>query len=122
MTLEECYAACNGDYLSARSRLMGEALVSRFLLMFLDDTSYRTLLEGMEKKDVDMAFLGAHTLKGVCQNLSLRGLYGTTYQITEALRSKDMESAKLLLPDVQSAYEDTIGAIQSYKKYIEVDG
>ena len=32
---------------------------------FLDDSSYQMILDGIEAKDAELAFRGAHTLKGV---------------------------------------------------------
>lgn len=54
MELKEVYEKIGGDYDDVVRRLMGEKLVRKFLLKFLDDKSYadleRTLSEGITKK------------------------------------------------------------------------
>ena len=48
---------------------------SRFALKFLEDQSYIQLKQALENKNYEDAFRSAHTLKGVCQNLSFDRLY-----------------------------------------------
>ena len=45
-------------------------LIQRFTLKFLEDQSYLQLKQALENKNYEDAFRSAHTLKGVCQNLS----------------------------------------------------
>ena len=70
MTLQECYAALEGDYEGVMGRLRTERLVQKFVLKFLDDGSYNLLTGSMESGNYDEAFRAAHTIKGVGQNLS----------------------------------------------------
>ena len=53
MELKEVYEKIGGDYDDVVRRLMGEKLVRKFLLKFLDDKSYadlgRTLSEGLQR-------------------------------------------------------------------------
>ena len=49
MNLEECYEAIDSDYDDVMRRLGSETLVRKFVLKFLDDTSFRGLKEGLEK-------------------------------------------------------------------------
>ena len=56
-------------------RLHSEALIQRFTLKFLEDQSYLQLKQTLENKNYEDAFRSAHTLKGVCQNLSFDRLY-----------------------------------------------
>jgi len=45
MNLEECYEAIDSDYDDVMRRLGSETLVRKFVLKFLDDTSFRGLKE-----------------------------------------------------------------------------
>ena len=56
-------------------RLHSEAMIRRFTLKFLEDQSYLQLKQALENKNYEDAFRSAHTLKGVCQNLSFDRLY-----------------------------------------------
>ena len=100
MSLKECYDKMGADYEDVLSRLRSEVLVRKFALKFLDDDSYANLKAAMES---GKAFRGAHTLKGVAQNLGFGPLYKAAAEVTESLRpsetsSGDMEkAAKLML-------------------------
>ena len=75
MTMQECYKAIGGNYEAVLGRLHSEALIRRFALKFLEDQSYIQLKQALENKNYEDAFRSAHTLKGVCQNLSFDRLY-----------------------------------------------
>ena len=75
MTMQECYKAIGGNYEAVLGRLHSEALIRRFALKFLEDQSYIQLKQALENKNYEDAFRRAHTLKGVCQNLSFDRLY-----------------------------------------------
>ena len=75
MTMQECYKAIGGNYEAVLGRLHSEALIQRFTLKFLEDQSYLQLKQALENKNYEDAFRSAHTLKGVCQNLSFDRLY-----------------------------------------------
>ena len=75
MTMQECYKAIGGNYEAVLGRLHSEALIQRFTLKFLEDQSYLQLKQALENKNYEDAFRRAHTLKGVCQNLSFDRLY-----------------------------------------------
>lgn len=115
MTLRECYAAMDGSYEDVVARLMTENLVKKFVLKFLSDTSFDTLDKALQDRDYDEAFRAAHTLKGICQNLSLTRLYESSARITTALRNGGYEEAQKLLAQVQEDYNQTISAIRTYQ-------
>ena len=116
MTVKECYEKLEGDYSGTMSRMMKEDRMKKFLLLFLQDTSYQMLCENMDKGDVDEAFRAAHTLKGVTINLGLSKLNRASFEITEALRAKELERAKAFLPEVTQCYEETIEAIKGLQE------
>ena len=68
---------------------MGEEMLARFALKFLDDESMDKLEAAMAAGDAEGAFMAAHTLKGVSQNLGFDNLYEPAVVVTEALRGAD---------------------------------
>lgn len=113
MNLKECYNAIGGDYESVLSRLMTEKLVNRFVLKFLNDASYENLVNSLKDENIEEAFRAAHTLKGVCQNLSFDRLFESSNAITEALRDGNTTKANEILPKVESDYKQTVDAIKN---------
>lgn len=75
MTIQECYKKMGADYQEVLGRLYNEAMICKFVRMFLQDDSFQILEEALRRGDVKEAFRGAHTLKGVCQNLGFSNLY-----------------------------------------------
>ena len=116
MTLQECYAAMSGNYDDAIGRLRSERLVQKFVLKFLDDGSYDLLCRSLEEKNYEEAFRAAHTIKGMCQNLSFSLLQESSSQLTEALRGGVTPEAKELYPKVLADFEKTASAIKAYKE------
>lgn len=116
MTIQQCYAALEGDCDEVLSRLYSEALVKKFLGKFLNDPSFQLLEDSMKAGNHEEAFRAAHTLKGVSQNLSLGKLYHSSHDMTEALRTKDYALAEQLMPVVEEAYAQTIAAIRMFQE------
>lgn len=94
------------------ARLMTEARIKKFVLRFQDDPSYGELVNALEKGDVKAAFLAAHTLKGVSQNLGFDPLYRTSSAITEILRAGSLDIGTLM-DELKSNYEKLISALTS---------
>lgn len=114
MTIQECYAALEGDYEDVLSRLYSEALVKKFVEKFLSDKSFQLLEDSLQAENYEEAFRAAHTLKGVTQNLSFTKLYRSSHEITEALRTKNYNQTAQLMPQVQADYAQTFTAIQTF--------
>ena len=110
MTMRECYEAIGGNYEDVLGRLHSEALIRRFTLKFLEDQSYLQLKQALENKNYEDAFRGAHTLKGVCQNLSFDHLYEVSNELTELLRDRTGEQ-----PGIPEAVENTVREMMSEK-------
>ena len=91
MTIQECYEAIGGNYEDVLRRLPSEALIRKFTLKFLEDQSYPLLKQSLGDNNYEEAFRGAHTLKGVCQNLSFDRLYEVSSELTELLRLCDRQ-------------------------------
>ena len=105
MNVRECYDAIKGDYDDVKTRLLSDARIRRFALMFLRDSSMDELRAALSKTDYEKAFQAAHTLKGVCLNLGLKGLYEPTAKITELLRNSRYEEAEQMMEDLETEYK-----------------
>ena len=109
--IQEFYKNINGNYELALSRMQNDERIKKYLNFFLVDESYKSLEQGMNSNDCEMAFKGAHTLKGVCQNMAFTALSTVVEQITEELRAKDIEKAKITFKKVQEEYKKVIDEI-----------
>ena len=116
MTLQECYAALGGNYDDAISRLRSERLVTKFVVKFLDDDSCALLLRSMDAENYEEAFRAAHTIKGVCQNLSIDKLQGSSSRLCESLRNGYTPEADVLAEEVRADYAQTVAAIRAFQK------
>lgn len=116
MTLQECYAALGGNYDDAISRLRSERLVTKFVVKFLDDDSCALLLRSMDAENYEEAFRAAHTIKGVCQNLSMDRLQSSSSRLCEALRNGYTPEADALAEEVAADYRQTADAIRAFQK------
>ena len=117
MTLEQCYEALGGNYDEVSMRLPSPRLVSKFLGKFLEDPSFETLCAQLQAGNRPEAFRSAHTLKGVCANLSFSRLLSSAEALTEVLRLETdtiPEAAAVLLEDVRRDYQQTVAAIHGY--------
>ena len=114
MTMRECYEAIGGNYEDVLGRLNSEALIRKFTLKFLEDQSYLQLKQALKDKNYEDAFRSAHTLKGVCQNLSFDRLYEVSHKLTELLRDRTGEQPGIseAMEKVTEVYEMTIEEIK----------
>ena len=114
MTIQECYEAIGGNYEEVLGRLQSEALIRKFTLKFLEDPSYLQLKLALENKNYEDAFRSAHTLKGVCQNLSFDRLYEVSNELTELLRDRTGAQPGIseAMEKVTEVYEMTIEEIK----------
>lgn len=115
MTIEECYAVLQGDYSQACSRLHSDAIIKKFMLKFPNQCGYDKLCQAMDAEDYKEAFAAAHTLKGVCMNLSFTMLGESSSQLTDALRDGYSDGVKELYMQVQKDYKQTVEAIDGLK-------
>ena len=115
MTLQACYSALGGSYEEVISRLRSERLVQKFVLKFLDDKSIELLRTSMAEENYEEAFRAAHTIKGICQNLSFTRLYESSSALSEALRVGFRPEAPALAQQVEQDYEETAAAIREFQ-------
>lgn len=97
----------------ALGRFMGNgSLLEKFLIKFLDDQSYGQLKEAIAAGDRDTQLRAAHTLKGVCGNLSMVGLYELFTRQVELMRADRWEEAEAMMPEIARIYEHVTAVIR----------
>lgn len=113
MTVKECYEAFGGNYEECFSRLRTDERIAKFLTKVISDGSFKLLTDSLESRNLPEAFRAAHTLKGVCMNLSLTRLHDSAVNLTEALRNRTEYGADIdpLYERVKNDYQLTIDAI-----------
>ena len=110
MTVKNCYKGI-GDYDRMSACFHTDEKISRFLGLFLKDDNYTKLEKALKEGNVEDAFIAAHTLKGVCQNLALDPLYEADVLVTEALRAKNLPLAKEHFPKVEKEFHKAFDRI-----------
>ncbi len=115
MTLQDCYAALGGDYADVSARLHSDRLVQKFILKYLDDPSFDLLCASMAEKNYEEAFRAAHTIKGMCQNLSFTKLLDSSSRLSDALRHGWTPEAEPLLEQVTADHLTVTAAIRAFR-------
>ena len=106
-----------GNYDEVSKRIPGIGLIEKFIGIFLKDNSFDMLRSQLECGNKEEAFRAAHTLKGICANLSFTKLLHSTSQLTEELRKEVnfvSDTAIELFKDVERDYEVTAATIRRY--------
>ncbi len=116
MTVQECYDKMGGGYDEVSARLKTDERIAKFLVRFLDDKSYELLCQNIQTNTPE-AFRAAHTIKGICLNLSLGRLFKSSNALTEALRGKETTEpgALKLFETVKADCSATVSAINELK-------
>lgn len=112
MNIRECYEKMGANFDEVLQRLGSESFIQRFAVRFLDDTSFQMIKDGIAENDAELAFRGAHTLKGVCSNLGFTKLYEESSRLTEILRGRELVGYEEALEEVQKQYDITVEAIR----------
>ncbi len=109
--LEIFYEAIDSPAKPVIERFGGNAdMARRFVLKFTEDGSFGSLAEALGNNEKEEAFRAAHTLKGISVSLGFEKLFEKSSQITELLRSGDMEGAKEAYPELKAEYFKVIEA------------
>ena len=115
MTIKECYDRMNGSYEEAKSRLMMDSMIERFVFKFLDDSTMENLRKAIAQGDIAVSFREAHTLKGVAANLAFTELQKAASDLTEQLRPLQSPADAELMAGVEKAYGIVVDAIHTYQ-------
>ena len=121
MTLEQCYHAMGAQYEEVLFRLRSEHLIQKYVLKFLDDSSYKNLCNALSSSDDITAFRAIHTLKGIAQNLGFAKLYQSGAALTEALRNGRQPGTEALFAQVAEDYRTTVEAILQFQASLNVE-
>ena len=113
MTIKECYEQLGQNYEEVLDRLGSEVILKKFVIKFLDDSSFQMLEDGLKEKNADQAFRAAHTIKGICLNLGFDKLYQASSDLTEQLRGKDtVEETDDLFLKVKEQYTKLVEVVR----------
>lgn len=116
MTISEFYRSVNGNYVEISSRFLNDDRIRKYLYIFLEDKTFTRLCKELDSQNTHKAFLQAHTLKGLSQNLSLTSLAIYSDEITQELRNGNLQIAISLLPKLSEEYTQIISAIKKLKE------
>lgn len=99
---------------TAMERFMNnEQLLVKFLRKFPQDQNYEEMLTAVAEKRYEDAFKAAHSLKGVCGNLSLVSLYDNVCKVVELLRNGESAEIETELPNVKAEYERVVAILEN---------
>jgi HPt (histidine-containing phosphotransfer) domain-containing protein len=114
MTVKEFYDSIGGGYEEIIGRMGNDERVEKFLGKLLKDPSYQLLCDMIKEKNMPEAFRAAHTLKGVCKNLTLTRLGNSADEMTELLRNRENygEDIEPVLARVTEDYRQTAEGIR----------
>lgn len=115
MTIRECYEQSGSGFDEVERRLGNERMVQRFAVRFLEDTSFADLQTAVSGDDWDAAFRAAHTLKGVCLTLGFTRLYEASADLTEQIRSRNMDVIEARFSWVCEEYRNLTDLLREVK-------
>lgn len=116
MDIKECYEKLGGNYDEVLSHLPSEKIIAKFALKFLNDKSFEELAEAVKAQDWTTAERSAHTLKGICQNLSFTELQKSSSALNEALKHNSVENIGDLYSQVEADYNCAVSAINEFNE------
>ncbi|BAL83993.1 hypothetical protein SELR_22850 [Selenomonas ruminantium subsp. lactilytica TAM6421] len=114
LEIKQILSDAGTDYNKGLERFMGNvALYHKFLLKFLDDSSFAKFKESFAASDMEQAAKSVHTLKGTAGNLSLMSLFTAADEMVQALRvGKSSQETGPLAEQVEKVYNETCEAIR----------
>ncbi len=114
MTVRECYEAFGGDYDDVLSRLLNDDRVRKYLGKFVAADMLNLMKQALAEENYEEAFRQAHSMKGVCGNLSMTALQNVSSEVTELLRGgkpdRDIQAEMASLTEV---YDKTVAAVNA---------
>ena len=93
--------------------LNNEAMYEKYIKKFILDKNYGELEEAIAEKDCKKAFVASHTLKGVCGNLALQGLFQAICKQVEFFRAENFDDGAAMMPEVSEEYNKIITVIKT---------
>lgn len=112
--LQQLTEVAGTDIPTTLDRFMNnEALYKKFLLKFLQDTTFDNLRKTMEEGNLSSAFSYAHTLKGISANLGLEFLYRKLTVTTDHLRNMQTDHISEEMEEIKEQYYRTCAFIRT---------
>lgn len=112
MKLEELYQKIGGDLKNVMKRIPNEAMIGKFVRKYANDPTYNRLTAAVKAKNWKDAFIAAHTLKGVAQNLGFDRLQKSASALTEAVRGAVPLTDESLFEEVCKDQKEIVEAIE----------
>lgn len=101
----EFYEKSGVDYDALLQRMMGkEALVEKYLRIFMADPTYSELEQAMLAQDLETVGFKAHTLKGIALNLNLEKLGVLCMDMVSSIRNGDTPKLESQFEQVKAEY------------------
>ena len=121
MTLQELYAAIDGDYDQAIRVLRVEKLVDKHIRKLMANGVVEGLIEAGNGMDATELFEKAHAMKGVCANLGLTSLSVAASEIAEEYRpgnprTMSDDEVKARIAAISEMYAKTAAGIRRYEE------
>lgn len=89
-----------------------EEIYIKFLKRIEGDENFKTLRQKIDEGDAEGAFAAAHTIKGVCANLSIDGINAVLNPMVEILRSGSLDNVKPMMQEIEGVYAGVVEAIK----------
>lgn len=115
ITKKQAFEAAGINVDSAMKRFMDdEDMYCSFLNRFLTDNLINELSTALSQKDIKHAFDVAHTMKGVCANLSLDAINAILNPMVEVLRKDSLEGLDMEYERLLTVYSDIVKVVKQY--------
>lgn len=89
-----------------------ESMYVRFLKKFPEDRTYDALKQAVQEKNQKETEMYAHTLKGICGNLGLTGLYRKSDELVKAVREGRSGEIEPLYGEIRALMEETVRVLK----------
>ena len=113
MELERIYEHLEVEYPTPLASSFGEGYVAKYLVRLVDDPHFPALRQAVEARDLEVICREAHTLKGMCANLSLDPIQNACSDLVQYLRDGGEEDANVdaLFAIIECYFVDLFAAI-----------
>lgn len=114
MNKREFIKSAGVDIDEASGRFMGNyPFMDKCFGMFINDKNFINLKEAISNNNAREAFIAAHTLKGICSELSIYKLGGIVCRMSYMLKEGDIKSASEIMPEASYEYEMLLEAFNT---------
>lgn len=112
MKLRELEQYIEIDVESSIARFAGmEMMYVKYLKKLPEDQTFEELTAAVDRDDRKEIEVKAHTLKGICGNLGLNGLYQKSDALVKAVREGRTQEIRPLYGEIKTLMEETVRAL-----------